>query len=247
MEPKPLLLFDMDGTLICVEEKPDYNRFSTSYTPYVSLRQKMKEIAVSKGIPEETYLNLNRMALIWNATRRYAEKQGYTEKQITDLMQGINIPFTEEEREEHEKSVLLPGVIETLKQLVQDYQMGLVTTASRKAYETVSNDSKFGSFGKYFKHSITRDDCDYIKPDPEPIERILRRFRRSNFIYVGDSDHDAKAAKAAGGIFILINTREYDDETIRELKPHQVIEKLKELPDELKKLGKAVNMAVNNH
>lgn len=237
MESKPLLLFDMDGTLICVEEKPDYTRFSTSYTPYVSLRQKMKEIAVSKGVPEETYFNLNRMALIWNATRNYAENEGYTEKQITDLMQGINIPFTEEERDEHEKSVLLLGVIETLKHLGNHYNMGLVTTASRKAYETVSTDSKFGCFGKYFTHSITRDDCDYIKPDPEPINRILRKFRRSNFIYVGDSDHDAKAAKAAGGVFILINTRGYDAETIRELNPYIVIDNLKELPEELLKLS----------
>ena len=236
MEPKPLLLFDMDGTLICVEKKPDYTSFSTSYTPYVTLRQKMKEIAVSKGVPMETYFNLNRMALIWNATRRYAEKQEYTEKKITDLMQGINIPFTEEARYEHEKSVLLPGVIETLKHLRKDYKMGLVTTASRKAYETVSTDRKFGCFGKYFAYSITRDDCDYIKPDPEPIERILIKFRRSNFIYVGDSDHDAISAKAAGGVFILINTRGYDAETIRELNPHTIIDNLRELPEKLKKL-----------
>jgi len=91
-------------------------------------------------------------------------------------------------------------------------------------------------FGKYFEYSITRDDCDFIKPNPEPIQRMLCLFRRTNFIYVGDSDHDSQATKEANGVFILINTREYDDQTLKTLNPKAIISSLTELQDILEKL-----------
>ena len=83
---------------------------------------------------------------------------------------------------------------------------------------------------------MTRDECRFIKPEPEPIHRILKEFNRDGFIYIGDSDHDAQACKAAGGIFVLINTRGYDMEIIKAMNPDAVIENLTELAETLKKL-----------
>ena len=83
---------------------------------------------------------------------------------------------------------------------------------------------------------MTRDECRFIKPEPEPIHRILKEFNRDGFIYIGDSDHDAQACRAAGGIFVLINTRGYDMETIKAMQPDAVIENLTELPEVLRKL-----------
>ena len=57
------------------------------------------------------------------------------------------------------------------------------------------------------------------------------------FVYIGDSDHDAEAAKAAGGAFILVNTRDYDEEHMRRLEPRAVISDISELPDALRSLG----------
>jgi len=54
---------------------------------------------------------------------------------------------------------------------------------------------------------------------------------------VGDSDHDALAAKAAGALFVLINTREYDDATVNSFSPDGVIENLSQLPELLHKLS----------
>jgi HAD superfamily hydrolase (TIGR01549 family) len=227
MVEKPLLLFDMDGTLISLR------MHSGSSRPHVlsSVKQQMKEIAVSYGIPMEEYHNLNRMSHIWNKTRTYAKSHGFNEMKIMDLMNAINEPFTREESADHSKSILIPGTIEALTDLEnKGYSLGMVTTASRGAYERVSNNPEFGCFKKFFQYSITRDDCKYLKPNPEPIYRILELFGRSDFVYVGDSDHDAHAVNAAGGEFILLNTRRYNDETLFLLDVKVVIESLLELP-----------------
>jgi phosphoglycolate phosphatase-like HAD superfamily hydrolase len=195
----------------------------------------MKEIAVSYGIPMEEYSNLNRMSHIWNKTRAYAENHGFDEKKIMDLMNSINEPFTIEESADHSNSILIPGTIEALTKLEnKGYSLGLVTTASRGAYERISNDPEFGCFSKFFQHSITRDDCKYLKPNPEPIYRILELFGCSDFVFIGDSDHDVHAVNAASGDFILLNTREYNEETLFLLDVKVVIKSLLELPKILK-------------
>lgn len=237
MIDKPLILFDMDGTLITLQEQPTYQGVSTDYTPYVSLRQQMKKIASSHGIPQEEIDHINRMAHIWNKTRAYAESHSFDEVQIEALMRAINEPFKQEESVEHEKSILMPDTLEVLETLQKEgYTLGLVTSASRAAYERLSNNPDYGSFGKYFEYSITRDDCDFIKPNPEPILRILDLFRRTKFIFVGDSDHDSQATKEANGVFVLINTRGYDEKTPKTLNPKVVISSLTELQDVLENL-----------
>ena len=234
---KPLLLFDMDGTLILQDEKPSYTGTTTDYHRYVSIKQQMKNIVVQHGVPAELVLDLNRMAHIWNTTRHYLEDNGYSEEQVQEVIDEINVPFMMEERADHEVSVLIPGTIEGLKRLKEDrYQMGLVTTASRESYNRISCSPDYGCFGDYFAISVTRDDCRYIKPEPEPIHRILKHFGQSDFVFIGDADHDAQASRAAGGRFILINTRNYDDETVKEFSPDAVINSLTELPEALKQL-----------
>jgi phosphoglycolate phosphatase-like HAD superfamily hydrolase len=232
VQKKPILLFDMDGTLIIQKDSSTYSGTKTHHSNYMSIKRQMKDIIIQHGIPKEKVLHLDRMALIWNQTTRYLDELGAEENEIRSLIEKINVPFMVEERADHAKSVLLPETIPTLKELTQKgYNLGLVTTASRESYEKLSKDIKFGKFGSYFKRSITRDDCLYIKPNPEPIERTLRLYDTNDFIYIGDSDHDGQAAKKAGGSFILINTRNYDKRTVSLIDPDYVIDKLNELPN----------------
>ncbi|MBD3171162.1 HAD-IA family hydrolase [Candidatus Bathyarchaeota archaeon] len=229
---KSLLLFDMDGTLIIQEKKPEYKGTKTHYEPYISIKQQMKKIVIKHGVPAEKVAPLDRMALIWNTTRRHLEENNHPLDEIQLIMDDINKPFMAEERADHEISVILPDTLNGLESLKKHgYSMGLVTTASRESYDRISKHRDYGCFGDYFKHSVTRDECRFIKPDPEPINRILDMYPQGDFIYVGDSDHDGYACKEAGGFFILINTREYSEPTIRKLNPDAVINKLTELPE----------------
>ncbi len=229
---KPLLLFDMDGTLIVLK----YNVLVNHHAPYLSIKAQMKQVAVENGVPADLVMDLDRMALIWNTVRKYSEKTK-TPEEVEELMRMINEPFTVEERAEHDVSVLLPDTITGLRSLKDEgYEMGLVTTASRKSYDRLSNSYEYEKFGSFFPQSITRDDVNYIKPDPEPINRMKKLCDREDVVYIGDSDHDGLAANAAGCKFILINTREYDEETIKSFSPDRVISKLTELLGLLKRL-----------
>jgi phosphoglycolate phosphatase-like HAD superfamily hydrolase len=237
MVKKPLILFDMDGTLITNQNMPFYQKNTIRNAIYISVKRQMKQIAISYGVPVDELLGLERMALIWNKARTYAKSQGFSQRKIREMMKAINVHFTYDEAIDHENIVLLPKTLEALETLhIEGFDLGVVTNASREAYERISNNSDLGNFGKYFQYSITRDDCDYLKPDPEPINRILKIFRQSNFVYVGDTDHDAKATRDANGVFILINTRGYNSDIIKNMTPHAVIHNLAELPKIMKKL-----------
>ena len=234
---KPLLLFDMDGTLIIQEKPPEYQGTKTHYGPYMSIKAQMKEIVIKYGVPSELVMPLDRMATIWNAARQYLEEHDYTDAEIMVVMTEVNEPFMVEERADHEISVLIPDTMPGLEKLRSlGYEMGLVTTASRESYDRISRGKTYGCFGDYFKHSITRDECRYIKPDPEPIHRILELYNRDDFVYIGDSDHDAYACNAAGGRFVLLDTRHYNQETVDSFSPYAVIERLSELPAVLEKM-----------
>jgi HAD superfamily hydrolase (TIGR01549 family) len=226
---KPLLLFDMDGTLIIPRQEAS-NRKVTIHSLSLQSRQQMKSVAASYGVPSTELDYLDRMAHIWNRARGYAEAHGYSEERMARMMAGLNEPFNRQEELEHCISTLIPGTIEALESLRGDsYTLGMVTTASRAGFERLSRSVEFGCFGKYFTYSVTRDDCCYIKPDPEPINRILQLFDRSDFLYIGDSDHDAEAAKAAGGRFILLNTKQYDEATLQRIHPDGIIDRLSQL------------------
>jgi phosphoglycolate phosphatase-like HAD superfamily hydrolase len=227
----------MDGTLIISETRPKNKGKKTQHSSFMSIKSQMKEIVVKNGVPAEKVMELDRMSLIWNETILQLERQNVPEQKIQKIIQKINVPFMIEERSDHDTSVLISDTIPSLNILKgQDYEMGLVTTASRESYNKLSKNVKYGKFGKYFKHSVTRDECRYIKPNPEPIFRILELYGRKDFIYIGDSDHDAHASKAAGGLFVLIDTRSYNKNMIESLKPDIVISTLSELPSILKKL-----------
>ena len=229
MPGKPLILFDMDGTLITLKEKPSPRRVSVDPAPSVSLRQQMKQIASSHGIPLEEMNHTNRMNRIWNISWVYAHNHGFDEDKIKALMRTIDEPFKQSVSDYHDLCMLMPDTLETLEAFQKDgYTLGLVTNASRGAYERWANNPEYSLFSKYFQYSITRDDCGLIKPRPEPILKILDLFGRTDFVFIGDSDFDSQATKEAGGVFVLINTREYSNEVIAEMCPDAVVNSLKE-------------------
>ena len=227
-------MFDMDGTLIDLEKKPKYTGLANKHKPFLSLKAQMKKIAAENGVPAEVVEDFDRMALIWNAVRRYAEDNGLA---VNELMKRINEPFMEHERDDHNISFLMPDTIPGLTSLKKlGYEMNLVTTASRWSYDRISTSYEYDRFGSFFKHSITRDDVRYIKPDPQPLLQMMELCVRDEAVYIGDSDHDGYAAIAAGCKFVLINTREYDEDTIQSLSPNGVIDNLSQLPPLLETL-----------
>jgi phosphoglycolate phosphatase-like HAD superfamily hydrolase len=225
---KPLILFDMDGTLITIDNKMRHVNTNDVKSP----KEQMKKIAIQHGVPPNIVIPLNRMAHIWNQTIRYLEEKGYSDDEINIVISELDKQFMVEEKADHAVSVLLPNTLATLETLSSlGYEMGIVTTASRESYNHISRSPDYGNFGIYFKYSVTRSECRYVKPDPEPINKIIVPLSLDTFIFVGDTEHDARATQSAGGKFILINTRKHNDEIKFSMNPVAVIETIIELPD----------------
>lgn len=236
-----IVMFDLDLTLILTKE-------SLQYVGH-PLRNRMVEKAVELGVPAETFTaEDSRMPLVYNKSREIVGRAGFGEEKASFVMGALYELLLEHEIKEHEGCTLMPGAteaLETLKKAV--YKIGIVTTTSRS--ELLKIMEKF-EIEKYVDLHVTRDDVGFIKPNPEPVLKMLKKALETfgsdvkKFCYVGDADYDLKAVRSACAIsgvegkFILINTRGYDEATISSLRPDALVNSLYELPSVLADLNK---------
>ncbi|MFH1889187.1 MAG: HAD family hydrolase [Candidatus Omnitrophota bacterium] len=84
---------------------------------------------------------------------------------------------------------------------------------------------------KYFDYVLCSDKLRQIKPHPQIINKIMRRFilRPSETIYVGDMTIDARAGKAAKVKTIIVTTGSSSREEIKRERPYRVIGRIAEL------------------
>ena len=103
----------------------------------------------------------------------------------------------EYERCVQEESVIYPGFKETLNELLQEFEIGVVTASQRAEIETVL--SKEGILN-LFKTVITADDVINAKPDPEGYKKGINALGlpSENIVVVEDTSYGVSAAKSAG-------------------------------------------------
>ena len=101
---------------------------------------------------------------------------------------------------EHERLVSFPGVEKTLKLLAARGVAMAVVSNRKRLRPAVAGAGLEG----YFLHLVGMDDVDMPKPHPQPLHIALERLGESSgrAVFVGDSEVDARAAKAAGVDFI---------------------------------------------
>jgi HAD superfamily hydrolase (TIGR01549 family) len=194
----------------------------------------MIEKASGFGIPAAEYEGQDsRMALIFNKTREFAIRNGFSKEKASTIIESLNRIVAEAEGQEHEGSMPLPGALETLEALKRSgYRIGIVTNTCES--ELLKMLERFG-FKRYIDFHVTRDDVEYLKPHPQPVLKILEQSGTKDFCYIGDADHDLEAARSASRLlgtncmFILINTRGYDKVLIAAMGPDKVIDSLEEL------------------
>ncbi|MFH1779624.1 MAG: HAD-IA family hydrolase [Candidatus Micrarchaeota archaeon] len=98
---------------------------------------------------------------------------------------------------------LYPRVKEELLELKKKFKLGLVSNNSRNSLNKLLK-----NFGlNVFDVVVSVDDVDRIKPDPEGVNYALTELGVSSdeAVFVGDSEVDLQAAKAAGVKFFLVN------------------------------------------
>jgi HAD superfamily hydrolase (TIGR01509 family) len=125
---------------------------------------------------------------------------------------------------------LYPGAVETLRKLrASSIKIGLVTNNGRRGTNITL--SRYGLLD-LFDAIITRDDCEDMKPDPEPVSKVLGKLdvMPDEAILVGDGVMDIMAAKAAGVLCAAVATGPFKSDLLLSAEPDYALGSINDLP-----------------
>ena len=178
------VLFDFDGTLL------DSNALIAD-----CLRHTVKTLA-SRGISDEE-IRSTFGELLADSMRR--------------LMPDVEAEYALDFFRDYQREIFLDrislfdGTEETLRVLkAAGYKTALVTSRMKGSTERALT---FFGIGGFFDAVLTASDTEKFKPDPDPIFTILDMIgsRPGEAIYIGDTEHDIEAGRAAGVITVLVD------------------------------------------
>ncbi|MCE5259961.1 MAG: HAD family hydrolase [Chloroflexi bacterium] len=131
-------------------------------------------------------------------------------------------------------STLIPGSIELLKQLGQQYSLAVVTTRRRKEAEAFL---AAADIGRYFQIIVTRSDCWHIKPHPSPVRKAAQLLdaKPIECLMVGDTMLDMRSACRAGARAAGVLTGYDEREELVRAGAEVVLEDASQLPAYLAK------------
>ncbi len=214
-DPKPVILFDFDGTLMDSENMV-IECFRHLFELHGNIgdfnRQKQKEVF---GIPLSQAIQI---LFPEEDTKKLAAE--YREYQM-------KLP-------EMDKVKLLPHVYDTLQALHDNgYRMGIVSSRLSESLMMWMDEFEISD---HFDLVVGREQFRRPKPAPDGIISACDRLLRAHddCIYVGDTGADVKAAKAAGVFCVAYVSDEDNRPEIEAEKPNVVITDLNQLLDIVK-------------
>lgn len=131
---------------------------------------------------------------------RIARENSFSEEKIDEMRKERNLLYSSYMEGEN---LLIEGVEETLKQLKNNFSMGIVTSSRKNHFELIHGRTNILSF---FNFVLTREDYVKSKPSPEPYLKALEisGCSREECVVVEDSERGLAAAYDAGIKCIVI-------------------------------------------
>ena len=216
---KPLIIFDMDWTLIKLVMTWD------------DVIEELSELFGKYGVQLDTRGNI--IAEVFSKSSNMKEgkkllKQAYS---IIDKYEAVG----------SKNAVVLGNSPSILKELEQNYNLAIVSNNGDKAIKAALK--TVGVPLKTFKAIISRDIHEKPKPSPVPIIEILKKFPGTKVVYVvGDEPVDILCGKAAAKLIngvsiytIGIMGGWVGKEKVLRSRPDFVIKNIDELPALLSK------------
>lgn len=192
-----ILLFDLDGTLIDSTQAILESFINASLFFGFNFKGRENEI----------------QALIGHPLREMFVKMGLPQGEIEECVKLYRSNY---ERIYLEKTILLPKVKDSFKNLPSSYLLGVVT--SKSSYFSKKILENLGMLD-YFFRVVGIDDVSEPKPSSEPIYTALEglEYDKSRVYMIGDTFFDMQSAKNAGVVGIGVqgkydkNLAEYTD------------------------------------
>lgn len=234
------VLFDLEDTLI---QTP-----WSIHEHVLEFRQNTRRKLLALGVPAEILERVERATIMRNKAEGYVEGN-FTKTEIRRFQREMGRFLRRYELDSARNSKLFPDCVSTLETLRRlGAKLGLVTNTSKEAVAVVFQIHGLGSF---FDATVTRESVRKLKPDPEGILFAVEKLGVARFFMVGDLILDVLAAKAAGGVAIMVEgtveksnfndaLKSLPEEVLKEiqerigseanLQPDYVIQSLSEIP-----------------
>lgn len=122
-----------------------------------------------------------------------------------------------------------PGVLELIEHLAESYQLALVSSAARSEIDLIT--SEFG-INRYFAFTISAEDVQRGKPDPEPYRKAVDWFQASpnECVVIEDSVNGIRSAKSAGCFCVAVTNTHAREELVQ---ADLIVDSFAEITDEL--------------
>lgn len=212
--PKPVMLFDLDGTLLNTEP--------AILESYRFLFEKYRT--------EEEFTRDKQLAVLGPPLKTMF-MQYFPEQDPEQLTKE----YREHNREVHPELVKpMEGAEQLLKDLKeQGYTMGIVSTKSK---EMIMLGLTLNHLEGYFDIILGEHEVTKSKPDPEGILTACRLLNKGHdsVIYIGDSPMDIQAARNAGVFSVGYVFNSERREQLENEKPNRIIDHLLQIEDILK-------------
>ena len=212
----PLILFDLDGTLVDTTELI-LQSFACAFDAHLPGRLPLRRDLVAtfgRSLPA----TLREMA----AEHGAADPDALAEQMMATYRKFQVI---------HHDTLIRPfdGVDRALAALHADgHRLGVVTS---KMQHSARRGLRLFDLERYFDVAVFHDDVTRHKPHPEPLLEAARRAKvvPENTIYVGDSTHDVIAGHAAGMGTAAVLWGPFDRAVLEAVRPDWLLAS----PDEL--------------
>jgi HAD superfamily hydrolase (TIGR01509 family) len=224
--PIEAVIFDLDGTL------------SSFNLDYKALRGDVREYLIKKGVPASV-LKVNESIFDMLAKTEIYFKNKEKNNNAFEKARADCLALAEKyELEAAKTTSLLPGALETLKELKKlNLKLGLCTTSSETAVNYILDHFKIQ---EHFGVVVPRNMVKRVKPDTEQFLLALKTLgvNARSAVIVGDSTVDMESAKELKAIAVGLPTGYSTPKQLMSHGANYLITSLTDLPILVKEMNK---------
>jgi phosphoglycolate phosphatase-like HAD superfamily hydrolase len=220
------IIFDLDGTL---------SRFNLDYK---AVRVEVRNLLMKNGVPA-TILSLNNSIFeMLERSELLMRNNGESDDALIEVKQKVLSIAEKSEFSAAKNTSLLPGVIETLKELkTMELKIGLFTINGSNSVNYILERFKIAGI---FDAVIPRDEVKRVKPNTEHLETTLNvlKVTADEAVVVGDGITDMQSASGLDVIAVGLLTGIASRRALINSGANYIITAISDLPDLVLKINK---------
>jgi HAD superfamily hydrolase (TIGR01509 family) len=221
------VIFDLDGTI---------TNFNLDFR---TARGEVRSYLLRVGVPASVLSAKESIFEMLKKTEIFVKNSGKSAEAMEAIRNEALGIAEKYELEAAMSTGLLPGVVETLKELKRmGLKLGLFTLNSGKALSYILQRFKLGDF---FGVTVPRDRVNFVKPNPEHLEMALKVLGVSpeETVVAGDSGVDMESAKELKAVAVGLPSGASTAEQLTGHGANYVITSITDLPVLIERLNRA--------